>query len=147
LSNHVFILCELTNFLLIVKEFTLKQQPFNNLKHKFPWLSAAGLRKTPHYIRNNFKLRGFRVLIYLNRLLNFFRDAGFVGSGSELIFLGSYSKTFYGKKIAKFPVMNGSFLNQKCYQYVFLLDLNEGAPNSISPPGLPRLENIWLFRL
>lgn len=27
-----------------LQEFTLKQQPFNNLKHKFPWLSAAGLR-------------------------------------------------------------------------------------------------------
>merc|ERR1719397_259582 len=27
-----------------LQEFTLKQQPYNNLKHKFPWLSAAGLR-------------------------------------------------------------------------------------------------------
>ena len=27
-----------------LKEFKLKQQPYNNLKHKFEWLSAAGLR-------------------------------------------------------------------------------------------------------
>jgi cyclin-dependent kinase 10 len=27
-----------------LESFTLKQQPYNNLKHKFPWLSAAGLR-------------------------------------------------------------------------------------------------------
>ena len=27
-----------------VQEFTLKTQPYNNLKHKFPWLSQAGLR-------------------------------------------------------------------------------------------------------
>lgn len=27
-----------------VKNFTLKQQPYNNLKQRFPWLSAAGLR-------------------------------------------------------------------------------------------------------
>merc|ERR1719397_296366 len=27
-----------------LQEFTLKQQPYNNLKHKFPWLSAAGPR-------------------------------------------------------------------------------------------------------
>ena len=27
-----------------MQEFTLKKQPYNNLKHKFPWLSAAGLR-------------------------------------------------------------------------------------------------------
>jgi len=27
-----------------VQDFSLKQQPYNNLKHKFPWLSAAGLR-------------------------------------------------------------------------------------------------------
>ena len=27
-----------------LQEFSLKQQPYNNLKHKFPWLSAAGLR-------------------------------------------------------------------------------------------------------
>lgn len=27
-----------------LKEFTLKAQPYNNLKHKFSWLSAAGLR-------------------------------------------------------------------------------------------------------
>jgi len=27
-----------------LQDFTLKQQPYNNLKHKFPWLSAAGLR-------------------------------------------------------------------------------------------------------
>ena len=27
-----------------LQEFTLKQQPYNNLKHKFPWLSAPGLR-------------------------------------------------------------------------------------------------------
>lgn len=27
-----------------LEDFTLKQQPYNNLKHKFPWLSAAGLR-------------------------------------------------------------------------------------------------------
>ena len=28
----------------MVQEFTLKSQPYNNLKHKFPWISAAGLR-------------------------------------------------------------------------------------------------------
>ena len=27
-----------------LQDFTLKQQPYNNLKHKFPWLSSAGLR-------------------------------------------------------------------------------------------------------
>ena len=27
-----------------MQEFTLKNQPYNNLKHQFPWLSAAGLR-------------------------------------------------------------------------------------------------------
>merc|ERR1712112_125845 len=27
-----------------LEDFALKQQPYNNLKHKFPWLSAAGLR-------------------------------------------------------------------------------------------------------
>ncbi|XP_055686872.1 cyclin-dependent kinase 10 [Lutzomyia longipalpis] len=27
-----------------VQNFTLKQQPYNNLKQRFPWLSAAGLR-------------------------------------------------------------------------------------------------------
>ena len=27
-----------------MQEFTLKAQPYNNLKHKFPWLSQAGLR-------------------------------------------------------------------------------------------------------
>ncbi|GAB0096257.1 cyclin-dependent kinase 10 [Sergentomyia squamirostris] len=27
-----------------VQNFTLKQQPYNNIKQKFPWLSAAGLR-------------------------------------------------------------------------------------------------------
>lgn len=27
-----------------LQNFTLKQQPYNNLKQKFPWLSAAGLR-------------------------------------------------------------------------------------------------------
>jgi len=27
-----------------LKEFTLKQQPYNNLKHRFAWLSASGLR-------------------------------------------------------------------------------------------------------
>jgi cyclin-dependent kinase 10 len=27
-----------------LQDFTLKNQPYNNLKHKFPWLSAAGLR-------------------------------------------------------------------------------------------------------
>jgi len=27
-----------------LQDFTLRQQPYNNLKHKFPWLSAAGLR-------------------------------------------------------------------------------------------------------
>ncbi|CAB4061201.1 CDK10 [Lepeophtheirus salmonis] len=27
-----------------LQEFTLKVQPFNNLKHKFPWLSESGLR-------------------------------------------------------------------------------------------------------
>jgi cyclin-dependent kinase 10 len=26
------------------QEFTFKNQPYNNLKHKFPWLSPAGLR-------------------------------------------------------------------------------------------------------
>lgn len=28
----------------VLKSFTLRQQPYNNLKHTFPWLSAAGLR-------------------------------------------------------------------------------------------------------
>ena len=28
----------------MVQEFTLKSQPYNNLKHKFPWISSAGLR-------------------------------------------------------------------------------------------------------
>ena len=28
----------------MIQEFTLKSQPYNNLKHKFPWISAAGLR-------------------------------------------------------------------------------------------------------
>merc|ERR1712141_915688 len=28
----------------MLKEFTLKKQPYNNLKQKFPWLSEAGLR-------------------------------------------------------------------------------------------------------
>lgn len=27
-----------------LQSFTLKQQPYNNLKQRFPWLSAAGLR-------------------------------------------------------------------------------------------------------
>lgn len=27
-----------------LENFTLKQQPYNNLKQRFPWLSAAGLR-------------------------------------------------------------------------------------------------------
>lgn len=27
-----------------LQNYTLKQQPYNNLKQKFPWLSAAGLR-------------------------------------------------------------------------------------------------------
>lgn len=27
-----------------LQNFTLKQQPYNNLKQRFPWLSAAGLR-------------------------------------------------------------------------------------------------------
>lgn len=27
-----------------LQNFTLKQQPYNNLKQKFPWLTAAGLR-------------------------------------------------------------------------------------------------------
>lgn len=27
-----------------LQNFSLKQQPYNNLKQKFPWLSAAGLR-------------------------------------------------------------------------------------------------------
>lgn len=26
------------------KNFTLKQQPYNNIKSRFPWLSSAGLR-------------------------------------------------------------------------------------------------------
>ena len=26
------------------QDFTFKNQPYNNLKHTFPWLSAAGLR-------------------------------------------------------------------------------------------------------
>ena len=29
---------------MIFQDFTLKNQPYNNLKHKFPWLSPAGLR-------------------------------------------------------------------------------------------------------
>lgn len=27
-----------------LQNYTLKQQPYNNLKQRFPWLSAAGLR-------------------------------------------------------------------------------------------------------
>lgn len=27
-----------------LKNFTLKQQPYNNIKQKFSWLSSAGLR-------------------------------------------------------------------------------------------------------
>lgn len=32
------------NSLPALQNFTLKQQPYNNLKQRFPWLSAAGLR-------------------------------------------------------------------------------------------------------
>ncbi|CAK9800527.1 Cyclin-dependent kinase 10 [Anthophora quadrimaculata] len=32
------------NTLPALQNFTLKQQPYNNLKQRFPWLSAAGLR-------------------------------------------------------------------------------------------------------
>lgn len=32
------------NSLPALENFTLKQQPYNNLKQRFPWLSAAGLR-------------------------------------------------------------------------------------------------------
>ena len=28
----------------VVESFTLKHQPFNNIKHTFTWLSAAGIR-------------------------------------------------------------------------------------------------------
>ncbi|NWX98368.1 CDK10 kinase, partial [Nothoprocta ornata] len=28
----------------LVSQYTLRKQPYNNLKHKFPWLSEAGLR-------------------------------------------------------------------------------------------------------
>ena len=28
----------------VLENYTLKKQPYNNLKHKFPWLTAAGLR-------------------------------------------------------------------------------------------------------
>ncbi|KOB55525.1 Cdc2-related kinase, partial [Operophtera brumata] len=35
---------ELIVDLLALQNFTLKQQPYNNLKQRFPWLSAAGLR-------------------------------------------------------------------------------------------------------
>ena len=28
----------------MIQEFTLKSQPYNNLKHKFPWISGSGLR-------------------------------------------------------------------------------------------------------
>ena len=27
-----------------MENYTLKKQPYNNLKHKFPWLTPAGLR-------------------------------------------------------------------------------------------------------
>lgn len=27
-----------------MSQYTLRKQPYNNLKHKFPWLSEAGLR-------------------------------------------------------------------------------------------------------
>ncbi|CAM5094118.1 unnamed protein product [Natator depressus] len=30
--------------LSLVSQYTLRKQPYNNLKHKFPWLSEAGLR-------------------------------------------------------------------------------------------------------
>lgn len=32
------------NSLPALQNFTLKQQPYNNLKQRFPWLSPAGLR-------------------------------------------------------------------------------------------------------
>lgn len=32
------------NALPALQNFHLKQQPYNNLKQRFPWLSAAGLR-------------------------------------------------------------------------------------------------------
>lgn len=28
----------------LVSQYSLRKQPYNNLKHKFPWLSEAGLR-------------------------------------------------------------------------------------------------------
>lgn len=28
----------------MLEKYNLKKQPYNNLKHKFPWLSQAGLR-------------------------------------------------------------------------------------------------------
>lgn len=28
----------------VIESFTLKHQPFNNIKHTFTWLSAAGIR-------------------------------------------------------------------------------------------------------
>ncbi|NXT58826.1 CDK10 kinase, partial [Pluvianellus socialis] len=39
-------LCPLQGFskLPLVSQYTLRKQPYNNLKHKFPWLSEAGLR-------------------------------------------------------------------------------------------------------
>ncbi|XP_025940637.1 cyclin-dependent kinase 10 isoform X1 [Apteryx rowi] len=38
--------CLLQGFskLPLVSQYTLRKQPYNNLKHKFPWLSEAGLR-------------------------------------------------------------------------------------------------------
>ena len=36
--------CQEILFLSLFQEFTLKNQPYNNLKHTFPWLSQAGLR-------------------------------------------------------------------------------------------------------
>ena len=38
--------CFLQGFsrLPLVGQYSLRKQPYNNLKHKFPWLSEAGLR-------------------------------------------------------------------------------------------------------
>lgn len=38
--------CSLQGFsrLPLVGQYSLRKQPYNNLKHKFPWLSEAGLR-------------------------------------------------------------------------------------------------------
>lgn len=48
---HAWWLCHSSPYLLqgfsklpLAGQYSLRKQPYNNLKHKFPWLSEAGLR-------------------------------------------------------------------------------------------------------